>query len=180
LSYDSSSSLLAPSLFTGTQINCATCLSRERASIAPGTSLSSSLPHARSQACVLEAAFEIASLGCSLRLKARVTPSLCQITPCHYSRLGASRLLVAMKVALGLVGSSTSGDGLRPHLRLPAPPPSPFVKYPSPPSEDKTRAPPAPPVAAHKLIRLLLSARSEAERALMKYRRTADLPQEHP
>jgi len=54
------------------------------------------------------------------------------------------------------------------------------MKYPSPPSEDKTRAPPAPHVATHKLIRPLLSARLEAERALIEYLRTADIPQEHP
>jgi hypothetical protein len=85
-----------------------------------------------------------------------------------------------MKIALGLMGGSISGDGLKPYLRPPAPPPSPFVKYPSPPSEDKTRAPPAPHVAAHRLIRPLLSARLEAERALLEYLRTADLPQAHP
>lgn len=101
------------------------------------------------------------------------------LIPPNYCRR-ASRLLAAMKVALGLMGSSISGDGLKPYLRPPAPPPSPFVKYPSSPSEDKTRAPPAPHVAAHKLIRPLLSARLEAERALIEYLRTADLPQEHP
>jgi len=100
------------------------------------------------------------------------------ITPYYYCR--ASRLLAATKVALGLMGGSISGDGLKPYLRPPAPPPSPFVKYPSPPSEDKTRAPPAPPVAARKLIRPLLSARLEAERTLIEYLRTTDLPQEHP
>ena len=82
-----------------------------------------------------------------------------------------------MKVALGLLGSSISGeDRLKPYLRPPAPPPNPFVHYPSPPAKDSTRAPPAPPVPARKLIRPLLSARVEAERALVEYVRAADLP----
>jgi len=92
----------------------------------------------------------------------------------------ASRLIAAMKVALGLLGSSISGDRLKPYLRPPAPPPNPFVKYPSPPAEDSTRAPPAPPVPAHKLIRPLFSARVEAERALVEYVRASDLPQGPP
>jgi glycerol-3-phosphate O-acyltransferase/dihydroxyacetone phosphate acyltransferase len=82
-----------------------------------------------------------------------------------------------MKVALGLVGSSISGDALRPYLRPPAPPPNPYVRYPSPPTEDSTRALPAPPVPGRKLIRPLLSARLEAERALVEYVRAVDLPQ---
>jgi glycerol-3-phosphate O-acyltransferase/dihydroxyacetone phosphate acyltransferase len=82
-----------------------------------------------------------------------------------------------MKVALGLLGSSISGeDRLKPYLRPPAPPPNPFVQYPSPPAKDSTRAPPAPPVPARKLIRPLFSARVEAERALVEYVRAADLP----
>lgn len=85
-----------------------------------------------------------------------------------------------MKVALGFVGSSSSGDGLKPYLRPPAPPPNPFVKYPSPPAEDSTRVLPARPVFAHKLIRPLFSARLEAERSLLEYLRTADLPNGHP
>jgi hypothetical protein len=93
----------------------------------------------------------------------------------------ASRLLAAMKVALGLLGSSISGaDRLKPYLRPPAPPPSPFVKYPSPPTEDITRAPPARPVPARKLIRPLFSARAEAERALVEYVRATDLPEGPP
>ena len=85
-----------------------------------------------------------------------------------------------MKVTLGLLGSSIYGDGLKPYLRPPAPPPSPFVRYPSPPSEDKTRVPPARSVTTRKLIRPLLSARLEAERTLVEYLRTADLPREYP
>jgi hypothetical protein len=85
-----------------------------------------------------------------------------------------------MKVAFGLMGSSISGDRLKPYLRPPAPPPSPFVKYPSPPAEDSTRAQPAPPVPSHKLIRPLLSARLEAEHALVEYLHATDLPQEPP
>jgi hypothetical protein len=85
-----------------------------------------------------------------------------------------------MNVTLGLMGGSVFGDDLKPYLRPPASPPSPFVKYPSPPSEDKTRVSPARPVAARKLIRPLLSARLEAERALVEYLRTADLPQGYP
>jgi hypothetical protein len=92
----------------------------------------------------------------------------------------ASRLLAAMKVALGLMGSSISGDGLKPYLRPPAPPPNPFVRYPSPPAEDSTRVPPARSVPARRLIRPLFSARLEAERALVEYMRAADLPQEPP
>jgi hypothetical protein len=85
-----------------------------------------------------------------------------------------------MKVTLGLMGNSIFGDDLKPYLRPPAPPPSPFVRYPSPPSEDKTRVSPARAVASRKLIRSLLSARLEAERALVEYLRTADIPQECP
>jgi hypothetical protein len=85
-----------------------------------------------------------------------------------------------MKVTLGLMGSSISGDALKPYLRPPAPPPSPFVRYPSPPSEDKTRVSPARPFTSRKLIRPLLSARLEAERALVEYLRATDLPQEYP
>lgn len=86
-----------------------------------------------------------------------------------------------MKVALGLLGSSTSGgDWLKPYLRPPAPPPNPFVKYPSPPTTDSTRAPPAGPVPGRKLIRPLFSARVEAERALVEYVRAMDLPQGPP
>lgn len=92
----------------------------------------------------------------------------------------ASRLLAAIKVALGLIGSSISGDGLKPYLRPPAPPPNPFVRYPSPPAEDGTRVPPARPVPARKLIRPLFPARLEAERALVEYIRAAALPQEPP
>jgi hypothetical protein len=83
-----------------------------------------------------------------------------------------------MTVALGLMGSSISGDGLKPYLRPPAPPPNPFVRYPAPPAEDSTRVTPARPVPARKLIRPLFSARLEAERALVEYMRAADLPQE--
>jgi hypothetical protein len=85
-----------------------------------------------------------------------------------------------MKVSLGLMGNSIFGDDLKPYLRPPAPPPSPFVRYPSPPSEDKTRVSPARTVASRKLIRPLLSARLEAERALVEYLRTADIPQGYP
>ena len=92
----------------------------------------------------------------------------------------ASRLLAAIKVALGLIGSSISGDGLKPYLRPPVPPPNPFVRYPSPPAEDGTRVPPARPVPARKLIRPLFPARLEAERALVEYIRAAALPQEPP
>ena len=85
-----------------------------------------------------------------------------------------------MKVALGLLGGSISGDRLKPYLRPPAPPPNPFVKYPSPPTEDSTRAPLARPVPARKLIRPLFSARVEAELALVEYIRATDLPQGPP
>jgi hypothetical protein len=85
-----------------------------------------------------------------------------------------------MKVTLGLMGSSISGDALKPYLRPPAPPPNPFVRYPSPPSEDKTRVSSARPVTPRKLIRPLLSACLEAEHALVEYLRAADLPQEYP
>jgi hypothetical protein len=104
-------------------------------------------------------------------------PHLYLILPYHCR---ASRLLAAMKVALGLMGGSISGDGLKPYLRPPAPPPNPFVKYPSPPVEDSTRVPPARPIPARKLIRPLFSARLEAERTLVDYMSAADLPHEPP
>jgi hypothetical protein len=50
-------------------------------------------------------------------VKDSFTPSYLYLILPYYYR--ASRLLAAMKVALGLMGSSISGEGLKPYLRPP-------------------------------------------------------------